>query len=151
MAWTRSSSHRAAIVDCLDRNAEEMRRLFGFFFPTIVIASGMVLSSVLWALIVSWNLTLVALACAPVVMVVIKWSLRVSGEWEMRCNKAFETASSVFCDIIANIRVVRAPDQGEVLHRRARDIRAAGFPPRPVPGLAHRRGLMARPSRCRNG
>ncbi len=111
-SWLDEEKHSPSrIIDCLGRNAEEMRKLVGLFLPIVFIAAGMVLSSVIWALAISWNLTLVALACGPVVVGITRWTSSVSDEWETRCNQAFEATGSVFNDVFSNIRVVRALTQ----------------------------------------
>lgn len=96
------------INECLDRNAEETRNLVGKFIPIVVTVSVMLLSSVTWALIVSWKLTLVALSPLPLIMGAVKGYSVVSGTWEAKCNTSAEEASAVLTEIMLNIRVVRA-------------------------------------------
>ena len=108
-AWFDKPEHSPdRIIECLDRNAEEMRRLISVFFPTVLMAAVMVLSSVIWALATSWNLTLVTLATGPVVVWMTRLAAKVSGEWEARSNKAFESTSGIFNEVFSSIRVVRA-------------------------------------------
>ncbi|KAH6959611.1 P-loop containing nucleoside triphosphate hydrolase protein [Ilyonectria sp. MPI-CAGE-AT-0026] len=68
----------------------------------------MTLVAVTWALVVSWKLTLVAMALAPVVMGAVKGFSVVSGKWEATCNKGAEQSSATLTEIFLNIRVVRA-------------------------------------------
>lgn len=98
----------ARIVEVLDRNAEEMRNLVGKFVPICIMVSGMILGSVIWALIASWKLTLVMMASFPVVYAATKSSAEVSALWEAKTNAMAEAAGSVSSETFMNIRVVRA-------------------------------------------
>ncbi|KAJ4393711.1 ATP-dependent permease [Gnomoniopsis smithogilvyi] len=98
----------ARIVEVLDRNAEEMRNLVGKFVPICIMVAGMVLSSVAWALIASWKLTLVMMASFPVVYAATRSSAEISTTWEAKTNTMAEAAGSVFSETFMNIRVVRA-------------------------------------------
>lgn len=96
------------VNECLDRNAEEMRNIVGKFVPIILTVTTMISVSIIWALMVSWKLTLVALAPLPVVVGAVKGFTIISGKWESKCNKGAEEASATFTEIFLNIRVVRA-------------------------------------------
>ena len=104
----RDKNSPGRISECLDRNAEEMRNIVGKFIPIVVSVVTMISISVLWALAVSWKLTLVALAPFPVVMGAVKGFAIVSGGWETKCNKGAEDTSAALTEIFLNIRVVRA-------------------------------------------
>lgn len=108
-AWFDKSKHSPGrINECLDRNAEEMRNIVGRFIPIIVVVTVMISVSIVWALVISWKLTLVALAPLPVVMGAVKGYAVVSGKWENKCNQGAEDASAVLTEIFLNIRVVKA-------------------------------------------
>lgn len=96
------------IVEVLDRNAEEMRNLVGRFVPVVLIVAGMIFSGLIWALVVSWRLTLVTLASGPAVYAAIRGSASVSAKWEARCNAMAEATGSVAVETFLNIRVVKA-------------------------------------------
>ncbi|KAI3390970.1 hypothetical protein diail_8305, partial [Diaporthe ilicicola] len=96
------------IVEVLDRNAEEMRNLVGRFVPIILIVVTMMISGLIWALVISWKLTLVTLSSAPAVYAATQAIAHVSGKWEARCNAMAETTGSVSVETFVNIRVVRA-------------------------------------------
>lgn len=96
------------LSECLDRNAEEMRNLVGRFAGLIFTVFWMVSISVVCAFIISWQLTLVALASGPVVYVFTRAFHVVSSKWEDKCNKRADYTSSIFTETFANIRVVRA-------------------------------------------
>lgn len=108
-AWFDTSGNSVgAITECLDRNAEEMRNLVGRFLPGALIVVGMVLAALVWALAVSWKLTLVSLSPAPLVIASIKASAYFTGKWEARCNERSEAASAIARQSFINVRVVRA-------------------------------------------
>ncbi|KAI1372387.1 P-loop containing nucleoside triphosphate hydrolase protein [Hypoxylon crocopeplum] len=96
------------ISECMDRNAEEMRNLVGRFAPLLLIIVIMILGTVIWALIISWRLTLVALASAPLLIAATQGYTYVSRKWEKRCDEAIESMSAVVTESLINIRVVRA-------------------------------------------
>ncbi|PBP26345.1 bile salt export pump [Diplocarpon rosae] len=94
--------------ECLDRNAEEMRNLIGRFAGPIFTTFWMLTISVIWAFVISWKLSLVAVGCAPVMYAVTRLFNWTSARWEDRCNHASDNTSSIFTETFANIRVVRA-------------------------------------------
>ncbi|GKU13822.1 unnamed protein product [Fusarium langsethiae] len=106
--FDRSRNSPGRINECLDRNAEEMRNIVGRFVPILITVTVMIVAAIVWALIVSWKLTLVTLAPLPVVMGAVKGYTIISGKWEARCNEGAEEASAALTEIFLNIRVVRA-------------------------------------------
>lgn len=100
------SPGRLAVV--LDRDAEEMRNLVGRFVPIILIVVTMMTGGLIWALVVSWRLTLVTLASAPAVYAATQAIGSVSGKWETTCNAMADAAGAVSVETFLNIRVVRA-------------------------------------------
>ncbi|KAI1810788.1 P-loop containing nucleoside triphosphate hydrolase protein [Poronia punctata] len=96
------------IAECLDRNAEEMRNLVGRFAPLLLLVVVMILTSVAWAMAISWKLTLVSLASGPCLISATKGYSAVSNKWEVRCNTAADEAHAVMSETFVNIRVVRA-------------------------------------------
>lgn len=102
------SNSPGRLNQCLDRNAEEMRNLIGRFAGPIFTAFLMLAISIAWAFTISWKLTLVALASAPVMWAVTRAFDWVCSKWENNCNKASESTSSIFIETFSNIRVVRA-------------------------------------------
>lgn len=96
------------IVEVLDRNAEEMRNLVGRFVPIVLIVVGMMLTATIWSLVISWKLTLVTLASAPVVYAATRFNAEVSANWEAQTNTVAAAAGSVAAETFLNIRVVRA-------------------------------------------
>ncbi|KAI8947847.1 P-loop containing nucleoside triphosphate hydrolase protein [Xylaria longipes] len=108
-AWFENPNHSAIrITECLDRNAEEMRNLVGRFAPLLLVVIVTVLASIIWALAISWKLTLVSLASGPLLIAATKGYSAVTSKWELRCNKAAEETSAIVTETFTNIRVVRA-------------------------------------------
>ncbi len=65
-SWFDKENHSpGTIVECLDRNAEETRKLVGMFLPISITVLLMISTSLVWALTIKWDLTLVALAGLP--------------------------------------------------------------------------------------
>ncbi|KAK0725226.1 P-loop containing nucleoside triphosphate hydrolase protein [Lasiosphaeris hirsuta] len=108
-SWFDKPNHSPSrIAQCLDRNAEEMRKLLGMFVPILLTVTCMILSSLIWALVIRWDLTLVTLAGAPVAIGTARANSLVSDKWESICDQAAEAAGTVFSETFSNIRVVRA-------------------------------------------
>ena len=108
-AWFDQKQHAPErISEYLDRNAEEMRNLIGRFLGTAFIVFWMLGISIVWALVVSWRLTLVSLVGVPAMYLITRVFNWTSSKWEDRCNTAAETASSIFAETFSHIRVVRA-------------------------------------------
>lgn len=107
--WFENPKHSASrINECLDRNADEMRNLVGRFAPLLLIVVVMTLTSIIWALAISWKLTLVSLASGPFLFAATNRYSYVANKWESRCNKAAEETSAILAETFTNIRVVRA-------------------------------------------
>jgi len=108
-AWFDKPNHSPSrITQCLDRNAEEMRKLVGMFMPIIVIVSFMILTAIIWALAVRWDLTLVTLAGIPAAFATARANSLVSDKWEGFCDEAAKATGTIFTETFANIKVVRA-------------------------------------------
>ena len=107
--WFARGKHSPGrINECLDRNAEEMRNIVGKFIPIILAVTTMVSISIIWSMVVSWKLTLVALSPLPLVGASVKGFTIVSSKWEGKCNKGAEDASATATETFLNIQVVRA-------------------------------------------
>lgn len=107
--WFENPKHSASrITECLDRNADEMRNLVGRFAPLLLIVVVMTLASVIWAVAISWKLTLVSLASGPFLFAATNRYSHVTNKWESRCNKAAEETSAILDETFTNIRVIRA-------------------------------------------
>ena len=98
----------SGLIECLDRNAEEMRNLLGRFAAFVFLAVVMLLIAVVWSMILCWKLTLVGLASAPLMYGVTRVFEAVSGSWEKKSNDAGSKASSIFTETFENIKTVRS-------------------------------------------
>ncbi|KAI1459815.1 P-loop containing nucleoside triphosphate hydrolase protein [Annulohypoxylon moriforme] len=107
--WFEQPMHSTIrINECMDRNAEEMRNLLGRFAPQLLVVVIMITTTIAWAVVISWRLTLVSLGSAPLLIAATKGYAFVSTKWETRCNRAIENAVAVLTETFLNIRVVRA-------------------------------------------
>ncbi|KAK4102374.1 P-loop containing nucleoside triphosphate hydrolase protein [Parathielavia hyrcaniae] len=108
-SWFDKASHSPSrITQCLDRNADEMRKLVGMFVPIILTVTLMVFASLIWALVIRWDLTLVTLAGLPVAFAATRANSYMSDKWEAICDETAASTSAVFSETFANIKVVRA-------------------------------------------
>ncbi|KAK0749732.1 P-loop containing nucleoside triphosphate hydrolase protein [Schizothecium vesticola] len=108
-SWFDKPGHTPGrIAQCLDRSAEEMRKLVGMFAPIVLAVTCLISASIIWALIIRWDLTLVTLAGVPIAIATARANSMVSDKWESVCETAVAATSAIFSDAFANIRVVRA-------------------------------------------
>ncbi|KAL1844000.1 hypothetical protein VTJ49DRAFT_6404 [Mycothermus thermophilus] len=107
--WFDKDSHSPnRIAQCLDRNAEEMRKLVGIFAPIMLTVTAMVTTSLIWAIVIRFDLALVTLSGLPVAVVAARANSLASDKWEARCDAAAATANAVLSETFTQIRVVRA-------------------------------------------
>lgn len=106
--FDKAINSRTKLIECLDRNAEEMRNLVGRFAGYVFVAMLIMVLAITWSLVMSWKITLVAVACAPVLYALTRWFEVVNGEWENKSNEAGEVAGSIFAEAISNTRIVRS-------------------------------------------
>ncbi|KAK4154236.1 P-loop containing nucleoside triphosphate hydrolase protein [Chaetomidium leptoderma] len=107
--WFDKANHSPSrITQCLDRNAEEMRKLVGMFVPILLTVTTMIFASLVWALVIRWDFTLVTLAGLPVVIAAARANSLASDKWEAICDNAAGSTSAIFGETFANLKVVRA-------------------------------------------
>ena len=106
--FDKDKNNLSGILECLDRNAEEMRNLVGRFAGTLFVAATMMTISCVWSMLVCWKLTLVGLATAPAMYGITRGFEAISGKWESKSNQASEAAGAIFHETFVNIRTVRA-------------------------------------------
>ncbi|EAW10345.1 ABC transporter ATP-binding protein [Aspergillus clavatus NRRL 1] len=106
------------LTACLDQNGEDMRNLVGRFGGFVLVAVAITLTAVIWCLVVCWKLTLVALACGPVIYVITRGFEKTSGLWQGRCNEVNRVASDVFIELFSEIRTVRTLTLESFFHRK---------------------------------
>ncbi|KAK0712842.1 P-loop containing nucleoside triphosphate hydrolase protein [Lasiosphaeria miniovina] len=108
-AWFDEGGHSPShVTHCLERNAEEMRKLVGMFVPILLTVMCMISTSLVWALVIRWDLTLVTLAGLPVAIGAARANSVASDKWEALCDGAAALTDAVFSETFANIKVVRA-------------------------------------------
>jgi ATP-binding cassette subfamily B (MDR/TAP) protein 1 len=105
--FDREENSMARIAETLDHFAEEARNLPGRFAGVFIVITFMILISVTWALLISWKLALVALACGPVLFGITKSYNMVSSRWEGLANEADDDVGQVLHETFLNIRTVR--------------------------------------------
>ncbi|KAI1841077.1 hypothetical protein JX266_012735 [Neoarthrinium moseri] len=96
------------IMECMDKNAEEMRTLLGRFAAVLLIVLAMALGTFIWAMIISWKLTLVTLSGASLLALATKGYSHVTCKWEMRCNQASSGVSTTVSEVASKIQAVKA-------------------------------------------
>lgn len=118
-AWfDRDKNKRSKLTDGLDRNAEEMRNILGRFAAFVFIAVLMMAISIVWSLILSWKLTLVALASTPILYLLTRSFETISGKWESKSNDVGMSCASIFTETFGNIRAVRALTLEGYFHKK---------------------------------
>ncbi|OAX84230.1 hypothetical protein ACJ72_01392 [Emergomyces africanus] len=106
------------LTSCLDRNAEEMRNLVGRFAGFVFVASVIMIMCIVWGMVVCWKLTLVGLACAPIVYSVTRAFECVSSRWEKKCNDSSEMVGEIFSETFLDIKTVRALTLESHFHKK---------------------------------
>jgi ATP-binding cassette subfamily B (MDR/TAP) protein 1 len=127
-AWFDKANHSPdRITQCLDRNAEEMRKLVGMFVPILLTVTTMISASVVWALAIRWDLTLVTLAGVPVVIAAARANSFVSDKWEAICDEAATSTNAIFSETFSKIKVVRALTLERYFSDKHADSASAAF------------------------
>lgn len=111
-----NSSHR--LTSYLDQNGEDMRNLLGRFAGFVIVAAAITVMAIIWSLVVCWKLTLVALACGPVIYAITRGFEGVNGLWERRCNEASSSVTDIFTETFSEILTVRALTLEGYFHRK---------------------------------
>ncbi|KAL1964596.1 hypothetical protein VTN77DRAFT_6770 [Rasamsonia byssochlamydoides] len=107
---------------CLDQNAEEIRNLIGRFAGSVLVAAVTLIMAVVWSFTICWKLTLVSLACGPVMYIITKGLESVNREWESRSNDVNEAVASIFSETFSDIRTVRAFTLESYFHSKLSEI-----------------------------
>lgn len=105
----------------LDQNGEDMRNLLGRFAGFVIVAASITVMAIIWSLIVCWKLTLVALACGPLIYAITRGFEGVNGIWEHRCSEASAVATDIFTEAFAEIRTVRTLTMEGYFHNKQAD------------------------------
>jgi ATP-binding cassette subfamily B (MDR/TAP) protein 1 len=105
--FDREENSTSRLAETLDHFAEEARNLPGRFAGVFIVILLMVGISVTWALVISWELALVALACGPVLFGITKSYNMISSRWEGFANDADDDVGQILHETFINIRTVR--------------------------------------------
>ncbi|KAJ5175143.1 uncharacterized protein N7482_001020 [Penicillium canariense] len=105
----------------LDQNGEDMRNLLGRFAGYLIVAASVTAMAIIWSLIVCWKLTLVALACGPLMYVIARGFEGINALWEQRCSEASRASSDIFTETFAEIRTVRTLTLEGYFHNKQTD------------------------------
>lgn len=95
-----------------------MRNLVGHFAGFVLVAATITVLAVIWSLVSCWKLTLVALACGPVIYAITRGFEGTSGRWEKRCNEAGRVAGEVFVEAFSEVRTVRSLTLESFFHKK---------------------------------
>ncbi|KAL1959688.1 hypothetical protein VTO42DRAFT_1274 [Malbranchea cinnamomea] len=116
--FNKDSSNVSMLVNCLDRSAEEMKNLIGKFAGFLLVATVMIITGTTWSSVVCWKLTLVGVACAPVLYFFTRSFDAVSRKWESRCSQAHDVLAGIFAETFLDIRTIRALTLESYFHRK---------------------------------
>ncbi|KAJ4286276.1 ATP-dependent permease [Kalmusia sp. IMI 367209] len=105
--FDREENSVSRLAECLDHFAEEARNLPGRFFCILIIMIFTVVIALVWALVICWKLSLVALACLAVMFSITRVFHAISTRWEKFSNDADERVGQVLHETFVNIRTVR--------------------------------------------
>jgi len=105
--FDREENSISRIAETLDHFAEEARNLPGRFACIIAVIIIMIAISIVWSLVTSWKLALVALAMAPILFSVTQIYNAVSNRWECKSSDADERVGALLHETFVNIRTVR--------------------------------------------
>lgn len=117
--WFENESNRPhKLTACFDQNGEDMKNLVGRFAGLVLVAVAIVIMAVVWSLVVCWKLTLVVLACGPVIYAITRGFERTSGVWETRCSEENRIISGIFVETFSEIRTVRTLTLEPFFHQK---------------------------------
>lgn len=107
--WFEEKEHDPLqLTACFDQNAEGIRNFLGKFVGLSLVAIFTVLITLCWSFALCWKLTLVSLACGPVLLAISKGLEVVNRKWEAETNRRHEAVAAVFSEALTDIRTVRS-------------------------------------------
>ncbi|PYH92900.1 ABC a-pheromone efflux pump AtrD [Aspergillus ellipticus CBS 707.79] len=106
------------LTTSLNQSAEEMRNLIGRFGGYVLVALTVAVVAIIWSIAVCWKLTLVAVACGPVIYAITRGLEKTNGLWERRCIRVRTAASDVFVETFSEIRTVRTLTLEPYFHKK---------------------------------
>ncbi|KAF2856895.1 multidrug resistance protein-like protein 2 [Plenodomus tracheiphilus IPT5] len=105
--FDREENSISRIAETLDHFAEEARNLPGRFACIFAVIFIMIAISIIWSIVTSWKLALVALAMAPILYGITQGYNAISSRWERYSSDADERVGAVLHETFVNIRTVR--------------------------------------------
>ncbi|KAH7402489.1 multidrug resistance protein-like protein 2 [Pyrenochaeta sp. MPI-SDFR-AT-0127] len=105
--FDREENSVSRLAETLDHFAEEARNLPGRFGCIFLVVILMISISIMWSLVTSWKLALVALATAPILFAITKSYNMISSRWERFSNDADDKVGQLLHETFVNIRTVR--------------------------------------------
>lgn len=118
-AWfDRDGNGSFRLASYLDQNSEDMRNILGRFAGFVIVAAAITIMAIIWSLAVCWKLTLVALACGPIIYTITRGFEGTNGRWERKCNEASAVASDIFTETFSEVRTVRSLTLEGYFHRK---------------------------------
>ena len=112
------------LAETLDHFAEEARNLPGRFAGIFLSMFLVMAISVIWALTISWKITLVALASGPIIFAVTQAYNMIGSHWEHLTNNASDSVGQVLHETFVNIRTVRCLTLENHFHTKYRETTA---------------------------
>lgn len=105
--FDKEENSTSRLAETLDHFAEEARNLPGRFACIFLAIFLMVTISILWSMVISWKLALVALAMGPVLFAITRCNDMISNHWERVASNADDKISEILHETFVNIRTVR--------------------------------------------
>ncbi|KAJ3375227.1 Multidrug resistance protein 1 [Allomyces arbusculus] len=97
-----------ALTHQLSDEADRIQGLTGAYMGSIVQLATNAIAGLVIAFIYSWKLTLIILACAPVMVIAGALQMKVMAGSGGKIKKAYGAAAHLTCDAMANIRTVQS-------------------------------------------
>ncbi|KAF2454212.1 P-loop containing nucleoside triphosphate hydrolase protein [Lineolata rhizophorae] len=98
----------STLTEASSHYAEEMRNLLGRFAALLLVAALMMIIAVVWSLVSAWKLTLVGLACGPIMHGITSTNERVDNIMERKRSDAIESIGDIFMETFTQLKAVRA-------------------------------------------
>ena len=99
-AWfDETANSPATLVQCLIKDADDMRALMGSVMGKLVVFVAMVGLGIGWAMVVNWRLTLIGVALAPIFAMIMVVNEAVIGKAEVANKSRREAVARTFYDV----------------------------------------------------
>ncbi|KAF1838803.1 multidrug resistance protein 2 [Decorospora gaudefroyi] len=105
--FDKEENSMSRLAETMDHFAEEARNLPGRFAVVYLVLVLTVGISIMWSMVISWKLALVALATGPILFAITKCNNMISSRWEKLANEADDKIGQILHETFVNIRTVR--------------------------------------------